>query len=473
MLIIITTRRPTLFYSFSFAPNYQSKTIFPTGADYLDYLETVVDRAGIADRIQLNSEVTLVKWIEEDSEWELRLRHTLCEPNNLRVLRDETVRAKIVISAVGILTEPNTTVLEGDEQVPFSGQLIHSAHWPSQTDLTGRDVIVVGSGCSAAQLVPALLQTPLRSLTQIMRSAPWVVPRMQEPGGKDLYARWAPVVYRLPLLGYIVRIAICWLSEVLWFAVFRKTKVASMLRRKAEDFSLAHMARLAPQRYHSALTPAYSLGCKRRVFDNEWLSSMQDPRYVLVQGSLRRVHGDKVTVQQPVPAGSSPATAISSAEAEGAERTFNCDMLILATGFKATEFLHSVTVLGRNGVSLQRRWTAPGEGAHAYMGTALDGFPNFFMVMGPNTFSGHTSVVMAIENSIRYILTLIQPVLAWDVDTLEPTPEAVQTWTRDIHRDMRKTVFQNCASWYNSNQGIYNSVVYPCVSDGAPGSGDG
>ncbi|KAL4864236.1 hypothetical protein BDV12DRAFT_176441 [Aspergillus spectabilis] len=443
---------PTLFYSFSFAPNYQSKTIFPTGENYLDYLYAVVERADIAHKIQLNSEVVLVKWVDDDSEWELEIKHTLSvgvkcheSPKKPCVVQDEIIRAKIVISAVGVLTEPNEQV-EGRNA--FLGQVIHSARWPSQVDLAGQDVVVVGSGCSAAQIVPALLQTQIRSLTQIIRSAPWIVPRMEEPGGKELYAKWAPVVYRLPFLGYIVRITICCLSELLWFTVFQRRNAT--LRHQAEAFSLAHVARLAPQKYHRMLTPAYQLGCKRRVYDNEWLRSMHDPRLTLVHGTLHRVHGHEVTVL-----GSDPAAA--SAEAEG--KTFNADTLILTTGFKATEFLHSVTVIGRHGLSLQRLWTTRG-GAHAYMGAALDGFPNFFVVMGPNTFSGHTSVMMAIENSIEYILTLIQPVLAGDTDTLEAKPEAVQAWTRDIHRDMGATVFEACASWYN-NQGAYNSVLYP------------
>jgi cation diffusion facilitator CzcD-associated flavoprotein CzcO len=180
--------RSTALYSFSFAPNYRSKTIYPSGADFLDYLETVAERAGISSNIQLNSEVTMVRWQNDSAEWELSVRHKVAESAGTTdyTVQEEVIRAKIVISAVGILSEPNKPIADLGA---FNGQVIHSARWPADTDLTGQDIVIVGSGCSAAQIIHALLQTPVKSLTQIMRTAPWVVPRLEEPGGKEAYAK--------------------------------------------------------------------------------------------------------------------------------------------------------------------------------------------------------------------------------------------------------------------------------------------
>jgi cation diffusion facilitator CzcD-associated flavoprotein CzcO len=452
--------RPTFFYSFSFAPNYLSKTIFPSGRDYVEYLYSVVERAGIADKIQLNAEVTSVEWVEQDSEWELQISHLAPGTDHLDmrkkeksdcVERVEIVRAKVVISAVGILVEPNDWPAGVKGRDAFSGQVLHSARWPAQTNLDGKDVVLVGSGCSAAQIAPALLQTNIKSLTQIIRTPPWLVPRVEEPGGKEAYAKWAPRVYgAVSLLGFSVRILLCWVSELLWYTAFQRQNVK--LRQQAEGSSLAHMRALAPAQYHSMLTPTYSLGCKRRVYDNDWLRSMSDPRFTMIDRPLLSAEGSEVKV------GSGPKKTTGGGPSQ-AEETYRADALILATGFEATQFLQPVSVIGRQGLSLHGLWTTRG-GAHAYMGTALDGFPNFFMIMGPNTFAGHTSVIMSIENSIEYALRLMQPLLMGDVETVEPKSAAVQTWVHDIRRDMKKTVFEGCQSWYNG-YGVYNSVMYP------------
>jgi cation diffusion facilitator CzcD-associated flavoprotein CzcO len=163
------------------------------------------------------------------------------------------------------------------------------------------------------------------------------------------------------------------------------------------------------------------------------------------------VHDHDVTVRGP------------DASSEGfTDRTLKADTLILATGFNTNDFKHYVPVVGRNGTSLQDQWATRG-GPHAYMRTAVDGFPSLFMVGGPNTPSGHTSAIMAIENSIEYILRLIKPVLTGHVSIVEPKPEAVQPWDRVIQGNTQATVFRGCTSWYKG-QGGRNVAVYPYVS---------
>ncbi|CAD6444311.1 3f3e1e4a-572a-44b1-b610-0d636aac6843 [Sclerotinia trifoliorum] len=240
---------------------------------------------------------------------------------------------------------------------------------------------------------------------------------------------------------------ICWMSELLWYTTFIRKNLK--LRQMSEKTSLDHMRKLAPEKYHSMLTPQYSLGCKRRVFDNDWLQSMSDSRYTLTTQPWLSVEGSKVTV------GISDANSDLSA----LPCSYPVDVLILATGFKASQFLHPLSVEGRRGASLHRTWQERG-GPQAYMGTCIDQFPNFFMIMGPNTFVGHTSVIMSIENNIQYILKMIAPIITGNVTSLEPKPEAVVKWTQDIRKDMQETVYETCQSWYNDS-GTWNSVIYP------------
>ncbi|KAL4943059.1 hypothetical protein BDV06DRAFT_235010 [Aspergillus oleicola] len=403
----------TALYSFSFAPNYQSKTIYPSGADFVDYLATVVQRAGISDKFQLASEVETVKWVEELSEWALHISHSATKDDTART---EIIRAKVVISAVGILKEPNQPIQGLDA---FSGQVIHSARWPADANLDGKRIVVVGAGCSAVQIVPTLLQSSaIKSITQIMRTPPWVVPRLEEPGGQEAYAKWAPRVYGvIPFLGFFMQ--------------------------QAEAASWSHMVKLAPPRYHSVLRPSYPIGRKRRVVDSAWLKSMHDSRFTLVHGSLVGIQGDKVMTLGPDP--------------EQQENTFSADTMILATGYNISGLNHYMTITGREGMTLQEVWTMRG-GPHAYMCTAVDGFPNFFMVGGPNTLTGHTSAIMTNENTVQYILRLIQPILTGEVSAIEPKPEAVQRWTQDIRRDTDETVISTCLSWYNA-QGEQNVAL--------------
>lgn len=137
-------------------------------------------------------------------------------------------------------------------------------------------------------------------------------------------------------------------------------------------------------------------------------------------------------------------------------------MIVLANGFEATRFLHPLNVYGRHGLAVHDVWAERG-GAQAYMGTAIDGFPNFFMTVGPNTFVGHSSVILGIESTVGYILKLISPVLQGDALSVEPKMEAALRWTADIQRTMQETVFADCKSWYNDDRG-WNSTMYPSVT---------
>ncbi|RAQ47304.1 dimethylaniline monooxygenase [Aspergillus flavus] len=433
---------PAFFYSFSFAPNYLSKTIFPSGRDYIDYLYNVVERAGIADKIQLNTEVISLEWIEKDAEWELYISQVYGQDSRGKKTEAvEIVRAKVVISAVGVLVEPTEWPSSVASRDTYNGQLLHSARWPDKISLDGQDVVLVGSGCSAAQIAPALLQTKVKSLTQIMRTAPWLVPRVEEPGGRDAYAKWAPRIYgMIPGLGYTVRMLLCIVSELLWYTAFQRPN--GRLRKQEEASCLAHMRALAPITYHDQLTPTYQLGCKRRIYDNDWLRGMHDPRFTLESRPWRSVADTSITV----------------GDGDNA-KTYHADTLILATGFEATQFLQPISVVGRHGLSLHGLWATRG-GPHAYLGTAVDGFPNFFLILGPNTFAGHTSVIMAIENSVDHAMRLIAPILDGQVESIEPKTIAVQTWLTGIRSDMASTVFASCQSWYNGG-GRYNSVMYP------------
>jgi cation diffusion facilitator CzcD-associated flavoprotein CzcO len=365
-----------------------------------------------------------------------------------KALNVELLRAKVVISCVGLLVEPNAWPEHISGKSLFEGRIVHSARWPKDLDLNEKDVLVIGSGCSAAQIVPSILNDTIvqvKSVTQILRTPPWVEPRIAEPGGKERYGRWAPKVFRyLPFLGWVVRGAIFLYTEFLWATVFQQKQ--SWMRRLAEKRSLAHMKGKAPEKYHAILTPRYSYGCKRRVFDNAWLESTNDARFTLTTQSLKRVEAHH---------------AILVKEGESEEMMVKADVIVLANGFEATYLLRSLEVYGSQGNSIYEVWKE-NDNAQAYIGLGVHGFPNFFMTVGPNTFVGHSSVIIGIEATVSYILKMITPILKGEVDTVEPKMEAMRNWNEGIRRDLKKTIFSGCMSWYKDEKGT-NSILYPYV----------
>jgi cation diffusion facilitator CzcD-associated flavoprotein CzcO len=359
------------------------------------------------------------------------------------------VRAKVVVSCVGILVEPNPWPSSIPGRDSFRGDVFHSARWRDEISLDGKDVVVLGTGCSAAQVVPSLLKEPyhIKSLTQIGRSAPWVMPRLQEPFGTEKYAKYAPVVYKwLPFLGYLNRILIYLLVELIWSTVFQMKN--SKWRKAIEGQQLERMKSIVPEKYHKQMTPDYPYGCKRRVFDTEWLPSMSKPNYTLTNRKLLAVDGNELVLGPEEVSG-----------AEEKEIRIPADVIILANGFEATRWLHPLTVHGRSGTTLQDVWKERG-GPAAYMGLSVDQFPNFFIAVGPNTANGHHSLILTTENTVSYILKMIAPIIKGEVEQVEVKKQAVIDWTEDVKKGLQKTVFVGCRSWYADEEG-YNSTMYP------------
>ncbi|KAF6219408.1 hypothetical protein HO133_005234 [Letharia lupina] len=426
------------------------------------------DQFRIFDRQSGIGDVTELRYVDREEEWEVTLSYLAPGTGDLSeaqrremiaklgmksvYLKQEKVRAKIVVSCVGILVEPNAwpTSIPGRET--FRGEIFHSARWRDDTDFREKDVVVVGSGCSAAQIVPSLFEEPfnVRSITQIMRTAPWVMPRLTEPFGKANYARYAPMVFRyFPFLGYLIRVSLYLLVEVIWLTVFQQKN--AKWRAQIEASTLERMYSIIPKKFHTTMKPNHSYGCKRRVFDSAWLNSMSKPNFDLTNRPLKSVEPNGVVL------GTNSGDPNKPAE----DARVNADIIVLANGFEALRWFHPLSVYGRSGRSMHDVWDERG-GPQAYMGTAMDGFPNFFIATGPNSANGHASLILESENITEYILRIVEPVLKGNALYVEPKKDAEIKWTADIQRELKKTVFPGCTSWYQDERG-WNSTMYPYV----------
>lgn len=246
--------------------------------------------------------------------------------------------------------------------------------------------------------------------------------------------------------------------ETEFIMLFRPTE-ASRSRRaeKAKDL-LAYLHKMVPEKYHEILTPDYEVFCKRRVMDDGWFASLQSPKVDLTTLPLTSVQSNSVTLG---PGRHYPPMSKTSSHAPVEEKSIPADVIVLAHGYATNEWLHPLEVIGRDNRSLSKVWDQRG-GPQAYMGTAMDGFPNLFLIFGPNTATGHSSVILASENMVNYTLKFIAPILKGDVKTYEVTEAAERKWTSDIQSQLKKSVFVSggCHNWYTKDDG-WNSAVYP------------
>ena len=448
--------------------NYKWSSIYPSGSEIVYYFQHVCGKYGIVNNIQLNTDISEVRWLEDEDLWEATLLHMIPgvgdlpnedrrkmiaeRPESVYLLK-EKVKTKVLCSAVGAFVEPNlwSDIPHCDQ---FEGNIFHSSHWDHNIDLHNKDLVVIGTGCSATQLIPRLLREPynVKSILQVMRSPPWILPRTCPPllniFKLENLDKWFPRLCSVvPGLGRIYRTLLFFVLEIDFLSIFPNTDVAVKSRSAQGAYLLQYMKRVAPKHYHEILEPDYSLGCKRRVFDTDWFGSLNDPKISLTNRPLIGLHPRGVL--------------LGPDKTSTDEKCLPADVIILANGFNLTTWLSPLKVIGKGDMLLQKVWDERG-GAQAYMGNAMDGFPNFFIIYGPNTATGHTSVILTSENMIEYTLQFIEKILRNDVTTFEVKKEKEMAWTKEMQTKLKDMVWNTggCRSWYQVSNG-WNAVAYP------------
>lgn len=414
---------PAVFYSFSFAQNAAWSSFHPPGSEIVRYYHEVCEKYKITDKFELNTDIEGCRWLEDEKLWEVTIRRMVAGMGDLsakerqRIVDEkganavysetEIVKSKVVVSCVGGLVEPRgwPDEIQGIEN--FKGKMFHSARWDMTVDLNDKNVVVVGTGCSSAQLVPRLPNAPYnaKSVTQLMRSPPWVVAGASPPGGDEWWEKNSPKLMKyIPGLKELLRFSIFAAAEDLFFRMFPNTPYAEKHRKLYEEGMLKDMRQRVPEKYWEMMTPDYGVGCKRRIFDQRWLMSLNYPKIELTTQPLSRVTDTGVVL------GPGVTYPKNVKEQDYPEREVPADVIVLANGFDTTRWLHPLKVAGKGGKDLVELMEERG-GAQAYQGTAMDGFPNFFMIFGPNTATGHSSVVMASESKLSTPYQLIRSTL--------------------------------------------------------------
>ncbi|WP_290903236.1 NAD(P)/FAD-dependent oxidoreductase [Aquabacterium sp.] len=398
-------------YSLSFEP-YRWSQMFAEQDELVEYTNHVLAKHGLREKTKLNANVTKVQWDEAAQTWQVQLES------------GETLAAKFLINASGPLSTPVIPHFKGRDT--FQGQTFHTNNWQHSYDHKGKRVAIIGSGASAAQVIPAIAPE-VAQLHVFQRTPHWVLPRPDH-----VFSKFERALLGNKLIYKALRTAIYWAleSRVIGFKYSQK-----MLNVVAQKAALKHIAQqISDPAIRQAVTPDYTIGCKRIILSSTLYPALCRPNVQL----------------HPKDDGIAEINARGILTAKGQQ--IDLDLIVYSTGYDATDGVISYPVVGKGGRSVQDVWA---EFPRAYLGTSLPGFPNFFVVTGPNTGIGHTSAIFVIEAQMEYIRRAIQAVQKQGAKAIEVKPQAEADYTTMIHREMKQTVWQSggCTSWYKSKSG--------------------
>ena len=407
---------PSHLYSFSFELNPSWSRSFSGQQEIWDYLRHCTDRYGVRPHIRFHHEVLDAAWDQARRRW------------RIRTSRGE-LTCDVLVTGTGALSEPSIPDIPG--LASFRGRVFHSARWDHDYDIRNQRVAVVGTGASAIQFVPQI-QPDAAALTIFQRTPPWILPRTD----RDNSGMTRKVYRAAPCLQRVARAGIYWSRELAvpgFTTTPRLLKVAELmaraqLRRQVSDPVL-----------RARLTPDYTIGCKRILLSNDYLPALTKSNVDVVASGVAEVGPDWVRA------------------ADGTRR--DVDAIIFGTGFHVTDMPVTARIRGREGVTLAETWSA---GAQAHRGTTVAGFPNLFILVGPNTGLGHNSMIYMIESQLAYTLDALRYLRRSGATAVEVRPQAQAAYNDALHSRMGRTVWNTggCLSWYLDAQGR-NTTVWP------------
>jgi cation diffusion facilitator CzcD-associated flavoprotein CzcO len=407
---------PSHLYSFSFEPNPRWSRMFAPQSEILDYLKHCADKYGIRPHIRFGSEVREARFDERTGLW------------TILTSRDQTIVARHLVLGMGALSRPAMPSLHGLEK--FKGTTFHSAEWNHDYNLTGKRVAVIGTGASSIQFVPEIVNK-VDHLDLYQRTAPWVMPKPDREFSMNALSVFDRSVSAQKALRY----GIYWIMEAraLGFTIDKRVmKLAEHLGKK-----FIHK-QLGDTELAKKVTPNYTPGCKRILISNDYYPALAKPNVDVVTDGISEV------------------TATGLVTNDGTHR--EVDAILFGTGFRVTDLLTPLRIYGIGGVDLNDAWKS---GMEAYLGTTISGFPNLYMLMGPNTGLGHNSMVFMIEAQIHYVMNHMRLMRDKRARYADVRKGAQHDFNERIHSRLSKSVWASgCKSWYLDASGR-NSTVWP------------
>lgn len=408
---------PSFLYCYSFEQKTDWSRRFAGHAEILEYLEECARKHEILPHIQFNTAVAASSFDEEAGVWKIKSED------------GREFEAEFLVSGVGQLNRPFTPNIPGLEE--FSGKQFHSARWDHDYDLKGKNVAVVGNGASALQFIPPISHE-VGKMTVYQRSANWISPKPDGP-----YSDFQLNLFsRIPLLAKLYRLMIYALLEMRWPVFSKGSRLGKMFEKQTTD---AIADNIPDPELRAALTPDYPVGCKRILLASDYFEALARDNVEVATSHINRIENGAVVTED---GNSTPV-----------------DTIIFATGFETTGFLVPMDIRGVGGQSLAEKWK---QGAEAYYGVAVSGFPNFFVLYGPNTNLGHNSIVIMIESQVAYIVNCMEAVLRRGGRSIDVRQDVEDRYNEQIQKRLDGTVWStSCDSWYKNDAGrIVNNWAY-------------
>jgi cation diffusion facilitator CzcD-associated flavoprotein CzcO len=399
---------PASLYSYSFWPGRPSRR-FPGQPETLGYLQEVSAQRGLGQHTRFDSRVASAEFDERLARW------------NITLEGGATLHANALVSAVGQLNRPALPDIAG--RADFAGPSWHSARWNHDVDLAGKRVAVIGTGASAIQFVPEVAKAAAH-VDVYQRTAPYVLPKPDRP-----YRNAEQLIFdRFPVVRKVDRLRTFLYGELLTSGFVLSPKLLAqpmrMWRRQLDE-------QIADEKLRERCVPGYVMGCKRVLFSNDWYPALARENVDLVTDAIDRV---------------APSGVVT---ADGTVR--EADVIIYGTGFQTLDFLAPISVTGLDGRELHETWR---DGAEAYLGITVSGFPNFFMLYGPNTNLGGNSIIYMLEGQIGYALGGIRALEDDGLDWLDVRPEVQNSFNKWVKAASRTSVWESgCTSWYTTASG--------------------
>ena len=408
---------PSHLYSFSFAPNPDWSHVFSRQPEIRAYLERVTDEFGVRPHVRLSTDLVSGTWDDRALLWRLETSRG-------------PLTADVLVSGCGGLVEPAYPDVPGVGD--FQGPAFHSARWDHDVDLTGKRVAVIGTGASAVQFVPEVREQAAH-VTVFQRTPPWVVPRRD----RVITGAERAVFRRVPAAQAAARTGTYWLREANLLSFTR----GGVLRRAAQDQARKNLeGAIADPDLRARLTPDYEIGCKRVLLSSTWYPALAQPDVDVVTTGVSEVRAHSVV------------------DGDGVEH--EVDVIVYGTGFKVMDIPVARALTGREGLSLAETWARTGTEAHR--GTTVAGFPNLFLLLGPNTALGHSSVVFMIEAQIAYVMRALDALERSGMQALEVRQSAQDAYNTALQARLDTTVWNTggCRAWYRDADGR-NFTLWP------------
>ena len=400
---------PSFSYCFSFEQKTDWSRKWAPQSEILEYMEHCARKYDLVPHIRFGTEIASARFDDGEAVW------------RLRTAAGEEVVADVLVSGVGQLNRPSVPEIPGLDH--FAGERFHSARWNHGYDLAGKTVAVVGNAASAIQFIPQIAKV-VKQLYVLQRSANWMMLRNDRAYGEREKQRFA----RHPWLTTLYRWWI-WLGHEIRFPVFRRSRwMSRFVQRVCEE----HLrTQIADPALRAALTPDYPVGGKRLLISDDYYPALNRPNVEVVTTGIDHLSEDAVVLRNG--------------------RRLAVDAVILATGFESTAFLAPMTIEGLGGRSLHAEWQ---QTPRAYLGLTVSGFPNFFMMYGPNTNLGHNSILFMIECQTAYIMGCLRQMDARDAAWIDLRPEVLAAYNAEVQRQLAGTAWAATGkSWYKNAEG--------------------